>query len=205
MKCVIVCGATILDYEKAASYIEKEDFVIACDSGLYHTKALGVEPDLIVGDFDSHPKPDTKGEIIELPREKDDTDSVFALKEGIKRGFEEFLFLGALGKRFDHGFVNVSSLLMLDSIGKKGMIVDDYCEMEVISSEAYVSEKYPYFSLLNISGEKNDISISGAKFPLDHKEITMEYQYGVSNEVLPKETAHIVVHKGRILLVRDFD
>ncbi len=29
------------------------DVVICCDGGMHHTKALGVKPDYIVGDFDS--------------------------------------------------------------------------------------------------------------------------------------------------------
>ena len=204
MKCVIVCGAEIKDYKKISSYIDDEDFVVYCDGGLRHQNGLGRKPDLIVGDFDSYEKPATDVELIELPREKDDTDSIFALKEGMKRGFASFLFVGALGARFDHGFANVSALLMLDSKGLKGKIVDDYCEMEVVSKEAYVSDDYPYFSLLNISGEENEISISGAKFPLEHGSITCEYQYGVSNEVLPGEKACIRVYGGRVLLVKDF-
>lgn len=204
MKCVVVCGAGILNYQKAASYINEEDFVIYCDGGLNHKEKLMVEPNLIVGDFDSHKRPKTSVEVIELPKEKDDTDSVFALKEGVKRGFDSFLLLGALGNRFDHGFVNVSALLWLDSRGKKAKIVDDYCEMEVVSREGEVSESFSYFSVLNISGEENEISILGAKYPLNHQSISVEYQYGVSNEVLPGKKAKILVHKGRVLLVKDF-
>ena len=204
MKCVIVCGADILDYKKMASYVDAEDFVIYCDSGLKHMNSLGIKPSLIVGDFDSHENPNMSVETIVLPVEKDDTDSVYALKEGIKRGFEEFIFLGALGKRFDHSFVNVSSLLILDGLGKRGKILDDYCEMEVVSNEAYVTEDYPYFSIMDISGEAEDISILNAKFPMNHQSITGGYQYAVSNEVLPGEVAHIIVHSGRVLLIKDF-
>ena len=84
MKCVIVCGADILDYKKMASYVDAEDFVIYCDSGLKHMNSLGIKPSLIVGDFDSHENPNMSVETIVLPVEKDDTDSVYALKEGIK-------------------------------------------------------------------------------------------------------------------------
>ncbi len=209
MKCVVIGGAEIRDYKRAASYLREDDYVIFCDSGLYHSKGLGISPSLIVGDFDSYGEDlstwESLGtEIIRLPREKDDTDSVYAIKEGIRRGYEDFILLGMVGNRFDHSFANVSALLYLNSEGKHAMIVDDYCEMEVIDSETYVTSDYPYFSLLNISGEKNEISIEHAKFPLIHGEITSEYQYAVSNEVLPKETAKITLHRGRVLLIRDF-
>ncbi|MCR4675314.1 MAG: thiamine diphosphokinase [Lachnospiraceae bacterium] len=204
MKCVIVCGADISNYERAASYIEEKDFVIYCDSGLYHMEGLHVKPSLILGDFDSHENPNLSVETIVLPVEKDDTDSVFALKEGMKRGFDEFVLLGAVGNRFDHTFANIGCLLMLDKNGKKGMIVDDYSEMEVVHNEAEVEDRFSYFSLLNISGEAYEISISDAKYPMDHQSIESEYQYAVSNEVLPGKVAKITVHKGRVLLVKDF-
>lgn len=205
MKCVIVGGADILNYERAASYVEKEDYVIYCDSGLKHEAGLGVAPSLVVGDFDSYEKtPNASVETITLPREKDDTDSYYAIKEGIKRGYDSFLLLGVVGNRFDHSFVNIAALLKLDALGKQAKIVDDYCEMEVISSDTTVSNTYPFFSLLNISGEENEISIQDAKFPMDHGTIIPEYQFAVSNECLPKKDAKITLHKGRVLLVKDF-
>ncbi|MCR5546308.1 MAG: thiamine diphosphokinase [Lachnospiraceae bacterium] len=204
MKCVIVCGADIKNYKRAASYIEEEDFIIYCDSGLYHMEGLKAKPSLILGDFDSHQNPNLPVETIVLPVEKDDTDSVFAVKEGIKRGFSEFLLLGAVGNRFDHTFANIGALLMLDSEGKHGKIIDDYSEFEILSTEGEVEEHFSYFSLLNVSGEAYDISITGAKYKMDHQTIKPEYQYAVSNEVLKGQTAKITVHKGRVLLVKDF-
>ena len=70
-------------------------FFIYCDCGLRHQKALGAEPDLIVGDFDSHEKPETDRETIVLPVKKDDTDTVFAAKEAMRRGLTNFA-----GRRF---------------------------------------------------------------------------------------------------------
>jgi thiamine pyrophosphokinase len=205
MKCVIVGGADIRDYERAASYVKHEDYVIYCDSGLKHQKGLKLAPSLVIGDFDSFGKPyEGPAETITLPREKDDTDSMYAIKEGIKRGYDSFLLLGVTGNRFDHSFVNIAALLMLDSLGKKAKIVDDYCEMEVISTDTTVPHTYPYFSLLNISGEKNEVSITDAKFPMNRGSISSEYQFAVSNEPIAKKDAKITLHKGRVLLVKDF-
>ena len=47
-----------------------------------------------------------------------------------------------------------------------------------------------------------DITIENAKFPLSHGEITCEYQYGISNEPLPGQTAMVSVGEGRLLLVK---
>ncbi len=202
-RCVIVGGADINNYEYIRSYLQEDDFIAFCDSGLKHLEKLQVKPSLIVGDFDSHDNPHLDVETIVLPCEKDDTDTVFAVKEALKRGFDDFLLIGVIGARLDHTLGNVSILLMLDKAGKKGKIIDDYSEMEIVSNElAYIDDSFAYFSLLNISGTAKGITIENAKYPLVNEEITSEYQYGVSNEILPGRTAKVSVIEGNLLLIK---
>ena len=205
-RCVIVGGASIGDYETVGAMLRPDDYVIYCDCGLRHMDGLGAEPDLIVGDFDSYSNPEFDTETIVLPCEKDDTDTVFAVKEALRRGFEDFLLIGVVGERLDHTLGNVSILLMLDSEGKVGTIIDDYSEMEIVSDRCempcIIDDSYVYFSLINISGTARGVTIRGAKYPLENAEITCEYQYGVSNEVLPGCTAEVSVGEGRLLLVK---
>ena len=202
-RCVIIGGAEITRYDQVKSYLSTGDYAIYCDSGLRHREALELAPDLIVGDFDSHPDPRLPVETITLPREKDDTDTVYAVKEALKRGFEDFLLLGVVGGRLDHSLGNVSILLYLDALGKRGLIVDDYSEMEIVSrQEAEVGPEFPYFSLLNISGTARRITLENAKYPLKDAEIRCDYQYGVSNEPLPGKTARICLKEGQLLLIR---
>ena len=159
-RCVIIGGAQIINYDKIKEHLNKDDFNIFCDSGLRHEEELKLKPDLIVGDFDSYKNPDTDIETIVLPCEKDDTDTVYAVKEALKRGFDEFLLIGVVGARLDHTLGNVSILLMLDSAGKKAKIVDDYSEMEIVSDKpVFIDDSFLYFSLLNISGLARGIDI----------------------------------------------
>ena len=204
-RCVIVGNADIKEYECVKDALKPGDYFIFCDGGLKHMDALGVKPNLIIGDFDSASDPHMDVETITLPCEKDDTDTFYAVKEALKRGFEEFLLAGVVGNRFDHTMGNISILLYLDSLGKKGSIIDDYSEMEVVSDKpVYVEDTYSYFSLLNMTGCAKGIKIEGAKYPLDDGEITCDYQYGISNEVLPGKKACISVREGRLLLVKVF-
>lgn len=204
-RCVIIGGADISNYEYIRERIKKDDFLVFCDSGLKHLDSLQAAPDLIVGDFDSHENPHMDIETIVLPCEKDDTDTVFAVKEAIKRGYEEFLLIGVVGARLDHTLGNVSILFKLDDLGKKGIIIDDYSEMEIVSDKpVYISDRYSFFSLLNISGCAKGICIEGAKYHLENGEITCDYQYGVSNEVLPGQEAVVTVKEGKLLLVKVF-
>ena len=76
-------------------------------------------------------------------------------------------------------------------------IVSDRCEKPCI-----IDDSYAYFSLLNISGKASGVTIRGAKYPLEDAEITCEYQYGVSNEVLPGCTAEVIVGEGKLLLIK---
>lgn len=202
-RCVIVGGADINNYKYIKSCLHNDDFIVFCDSGLKHLESLQVKPGLIVGDFDSHDNPHLDVETIVLPCEKDDTDTVFAVKEALKRGFDDFLLVGVIGARLDHTLGNVSILLMLDKAGKKGKIIDDFSEMEIISNEpAYVDDSFAYFSLLNITGVAKGITIENAKYPLVNAEITSEYQYGISNEVLQGNKAKVGVKKGELLLIK---
>ena len=202
-RCVIVGGADILNYDEMKKYLSSEDFYIFCDCGLRHSVGLGVEPDLIVGDFDSSENPNLEVETIVLPTEKDDTDTVFAVKEAIKRGFEDFLILGVIGQRLDHTLGNVSILKMLFDKGFKALIADDYCEMQAVGSEpVYIPDTYPYFSLINVFGRTTGITIKNAKYLLENAEISCDYQYGVSNEVIKGKVAEVSVDNGTLLLVR---
>lgn len=202
-RCVIVGGADINNYEDIRANLEQEDFIVYCDSGLKHREGLQAKPDLIVGDFDSHENPHLNVETIVLPCEKDDTDTVYAVKEALKRGYEEFLLIGVVGARLDHTLGNVSILLYLHSLGKKGRILDDYSEMEMVAEDPVsIPDCFSYFSLLNVTGCARGITVKNAKYPLENAEITSEYQYGISNEVLPGERATVFLTEGKLLLIK---
>lgn len=202
-RCVIVGGADINNYDFIRKILRDDDYVIFCDSGLKHMDNLQVRPSLIVGDFDSYEKPHIDVETIVLPREKDDTDTFYAVKEAVRREFDNFLLIGVIGARLDHSLGNVSVLLYLDSIGKKGFIIDDYSEMEIVSDKTVsIGDQYAFFSLINITGCAKGITVTGAKYPLDNAEISCEYQYGVSNEVLPDKTATVAISNGKLLLIK---
>ena len=203
-RCVIVGGAPIGDYGCIRGYLREGDTVICCDSGLRHIGGLGISPDLIVGDFDSFENPHLPVETVVLPCEKDDTDTVFAVKTAAERGFTDFLLIGVIGGRLDHTLANVSALVWLHARGLHAMAVDDYSEMEIVSDRpVFIPDSFAFFSLVNITGQAEGITVKDAKYPLDGAVITAEYQYGVSNEVLPGKTAKVSVGRGMLLLIRD--
>lgn len=209
-RCVIISAGEINDYERAKSFLRKDDYYIFCDGGLAHAKALGVKPKVVVGDFDSC-KPDDfrrcleyiiPPEVIRLPREKDDTDTLFAVKLAIERGFDDFLLLGSMGKRFDHALGNISVLLFLDELGKTAFIADDYSVMQIVGKNPFlIEEKCSYFSVLTVAGNVSGVTIKNAKYPVQNVSLTCDFPLGISNEVLPGKVAEVSVTAGRVLVV----
>ena len=139
-------------------------------SGLIHEdrflSKVDTKAGLIIGDFDSYNRPERDTEIIELPVMKDDTDSVYAIKEAISRGYKDILIVGAIGDRFDHSLVNAYALMLINDLGANGKIVDDYSEMTLVDNQisAEIEPKWRYFSLIAISGTACGVTITNAKY-----------------------------------------
>lgn len=142
-------------------------------------------------------------EIIALPREKDDTDSMYAIKECIKRGFDELVILGAIGGRMDHTLVNLYALKFIYDSGVKASIIDDYEQITLLgpSDTTYISREFAYFSLIAIAGEAQGVTIKNAKYNLDNGTITPAYQYASSNEVAEGCESACVTLKSGVLAV----
>ena len=204
-RCVVVSAAEIKNYEKVKSYFKSDDFFIFCDGGLNHRNGLGVEPNLIVGDFDSFYKKDFGTETIVLPCEKDDTDSFFAVKEALNRGFDDFLLIGCIGNRFDHSLCNVSVLLYLQEKNVKAILVDDYSEMQIVGSKkVYIEDSFSYFSLMCVAGDVEGVNILDAEYPLENAKIKTSYNYGISNKINRGKRSCVWVEKGCMLLIKVF-
>ncbi|MCI7454731.1 MAG: thiamine diphosphokinase [Spirochaetales bacterium] len=203
-RAVIVGGGEISLYERVRSFFCDSDYFVFCDGGLHHKEGLGVEPDLIIGDFDSYPRKEYGVETIVLPEEKDDTDSLSGVKAAMERGFEDFLLVGMTGRRMDHTLCNIYLLDYIERNGGKALLVDDWSEMEIVEKEeVLVPDTYAYFSLIAWKGKCQGVYIDNALYPLCDALIESHYQYGISNEPL-EGGSKIRVEKGSALLIKDW-
>lgn len=208
-KCFII-GAG--DLTVGALDVGESDLVIAVDGGLGYCSVLGVEPDLILGDFDSVSPEEAKAlekleqqipeRVIRLPREKDDTDTLAALKEGLHRGYRDFRIYGGTGGRFDHTFANIQCLLFLKKQGAVGYLVDGNGMMLVLEDETVEFQKdlEGVLSLFSLSQESMGVTIKGMKYPLDRAVLRNDYPVGISNE-FTGEQAVISVEKGQLVCI----
>lgn len=195
-KCIVIGAGDLTLGELVAG---EEDLCIAVDGGLSYCGILGVEPDLILGDFDSVSEKEAEAveklekqipdRIIRLPREKDDTDMLAALKEGLKRGYRDFRIYAGTGGRFDHTLANIQCLVFLKKHGAAGYLVDGTGMTLVILNEAVHFRKSleGYLSLFSLVEESKGVTIEGMKYTLENAMLRNDYPVGVSNEFVGKE------------------
>lgn len=201
MKCAIFAGGEINDL----SFIDVlGDFVICADSGYKYAEKLGIVPDMIMGDFDSYTG--VLPENIEIYRsipEKDDTDTLLAVKTAISRGFTEIVLYGALGKRFDHAFANVQTLLYAHKNGCTMRIVDADNEimLQSVGGVYYPKRDGWYFSIFALTDTAVINEYSGVKYPLENYTLKSSFPIGVSNEIIA-DSAFLKISSGIVLVVR---
>lgn len=199
-KCVIFCAG---EMDFLAAPIHKDDFVIAADGGLLHTQKLGVQPDLVLGDFDS------LGFVPEgatvFPVEKDDPDSMLAVREGLARGCKTFWLYGGLdGKRLDHTVANFQTLQFLADHGACGYLIGKDYLVTVIKDSAleFSAEAEGILSLFCLGADATGVTLTGLKYTLNNGTLTAGLPLGVSNHFMG-ETAVISVKNGSLLAIWD--
>lgn len=209
-RCVLIGGAPIRDYAHIRKQLSADDVFLFCDGGIRHNRHLGVNVQILVGDFDSSNIGDRRRycnahtEIIRLPREKEDTDLFYAAKFALKRGFRHFLILGAVGGRMDHSLANLGVLEYLKMKDADARILDDHSDIRIITEKerTYLTDRYKYFSLLACFGNASGIFIKNAKYPLSDASLTSAIPYAVSNETKKGKITEIRIRQGKLLLIR---
>ena len=188
----------------------KGDLIIAADGGYEAVKLLGLEPDVILGDFDSldggmlsdFPQ---KTEIVLLPVEKDDTDTVAAVKVGLEKGYKLFRLFGCLGgERFDHSIATLQTLGFIAENGGRGFAYDEnHTVTAVKNGELTLCEnEEKIFSVFALSGKCSGVSLKDVKYPLTNAELSPTFPLGVSNSIIPGKEAKISVKNGILLVVK---
>lgn len=177
------------------------DLVIAADAGYELCLREGIVPDLLLGDFDSMVPPVDFAHVRRLPVEKDDTDTLAALRVGLARGCTDFLIYGGTGgKRLDHTLANLQSLLFLRRRGARGWLYGDDFLWTVIENESIAVERTAEWGLLSVFclGDRAEgVEETGVQYPLQNAVLTPDFPIGVSNHIL-EPAARISVRRGAL-------
>ena len=166
---------------------------IAADSGLETIKKFDIIPDVIIGDFDSV-EPEVLNlyknrsdiEIIKHPAQKNDTDSMLAVKYSLERGYKNILIIGGIDGRTDHTLANLFCLKYIKNHNGNGCITNGYNKISYISNSGtriYKNKNYKYISVIPVSPEIRGVTLSGFFYPLKNADARLEEPYTVCNEI----------------------
>lgn len=208
-RCIIICAG---DLEISQIPIKEDDLVIAVDGGYMYSRVLEITPDVIIGDFDSLEEPYAsevhrleEGKsccVIRLEREKDDTDTMAAIRYGLQAGCSEFHLYAAMGGRLEHTIANLQSLLFLKKNGAKGYLWDAFSMTTVIRNESLSFRKSMegLLSVFAIDGDARGVTETGLKYGLHDAVLENSFPKGISNEFIGEE-ATVSVSDGALLVL----
>lgn len=198
--CILFCAG---EFDRLIKAIGNEDYVIAADGGVLHTQKLNVRPNAVLGDFDS------LGYIPEganvFPVEKDDTDSMLAIRQGLALGYRSFLIYGGLdGPRLDHTVANFQTLHFLADQGGFGILVGKNCMAAVIrnGSLSFPEGLEGTVSVFCSGADAQGVDLEGLYYPLSNGTLSAGFPLGVSNH-FTKKAACIRVREGSLLVLWD--
>lgn len=183
---------------------EEGDLLLAADGGLTHLERRGLTPHLIVGDFDSLGRVPEGNNIIRHPVEKDDTDTMLAIKTGLERGYRDFLLYGCLGGRLDHAYANLQALVFLARRGASGWLLGGGLAVTAIRNGRldFAPEHEGVISVFCPDGEARGVTLTGLHYPLRDAVLTSAFPLGVSNR-FTGEAASVSVEDGTLLVMWD--
>ena len=200
------------EYSFCKEYLQGADAVICCDAGMGHAKELGIDPDYIVGDFDS-----TTADVLEyykaknipirqFPTRKNETDMELGIFLALELGATDLVLFGGIGDRFDHTLANAHYLLSLLKKGVRARLVDDKNCIEVIDKHLTVQGKVgDLVSTIPLSMEVKGITLKGFSYPLTDFDLTLDSDYIAVSNVLAEETAEIDIKEGYLFVIRSKD
>lgn len=219
MRALIVAGGAVPSRaELDAAWPGWSDglqLVIAADGGALQADALGVQPDLVVGDADSLDADQLaslrdRGVPFELsPVSKDATDAQLAVEAAVARGATDLLILGAFGgSRLDHALGNLALLALPALCDRDVALLDATTRVRFVRAEPGGSPtELPLpgavdriVSLLPLGGTAEGVTTSGLRYPLRDEPLTLGSTRGVSN-IRARPDAAVSLRQGHLYVI----
>lgn len=197
-RCVIFCAG---GFDGLIEPVAKQDHILAADGGLAYVRSLGLEPDSILGDFDSLSYIPESAKVF--PVEKDDTDAMLAVRHGLNLGYQQFLLYGGLeGARLDHTVANFQTLQFLADNGAEGCLIGkDYIATVLKNGTLeFSADARGIVSVFCMGADAEGVTLTGLKYPLEKGRLTAGFPLGVSNHFTGKD-ACITVENGSLLVL----
>ena len=178
--------------------IKKQSFIKNNDLALANKYFSGNPKNFIFKSSFNEPK------IIILPKEKDFTDTFFAVKESIKLGATEINIFGGLEQRLDHSFANFCVAKYLSEQNIKHRLIADTFEVFIIKSgknEIIKNSAGKTVSVFPFGTEKCKVNYEGFKYDLKEDYLYANFPLGISNKII-SDICEISVLEGYALVFR---
>lgn len=202
-KCTIFAGGDGVSFKTLDMGFVAHSVIYGADKGYYLAKELGIECDIVIGDFDSSRKPEHDN-ILTFPVEKDDSDLSLTINHALENGCRDFQIYGALGGSVDHLYANITSLYFLVKNGASGVIKGDKDVIRLLTPGRHHFEKREGFSLslFAYQGDVTGLSVSGTKYKCEDLTLTTDkFSLGLSNSVTDIGGADVSFSTGLLLVI----
>jgi thiamine pyrophosphokinase len=196
-RCIVV-GAG--EFTETALKVQPQDLLIAADGGWQHLLPLGVAPQLVLGDFDSSPRPPF-GQVLQFPERKDQTDTQLALQYGFDQGYRRFAVYGGTGGRIDHTLANLQCLAALSRKGAHAVLYGvDYAVCAVTNGALELpAAMHGTVSVFAYGGTAHGVTVEGLSYTAQNVDLADDVPLGVSNRCVGTP-ARISVQNGTLLV-----
>ena len=193
MRIVIFANGILNDPHQSMALIRSDDFIVAADGGAIHCLQLGIQPNIVIGDFDSLDRENLSRleasgvELIRHPARKDYTDLELALEHALHIGASQILILGALGNRWDQTLANLLLPASAEYSTMDIRLVDGQQEIFLVKGgHRTVIQGKPgdILSLIPLYGDANGITTQGLEYALDEGTLKFGSTRGISNVLL---------------------
>lgn len=204
--CLIILSyIEYLNREQIKSIASKSEYIICADGGQEVALENGIVPHCVIGDFDSsNTKKLFDCKYITYPVEKNLTDAEACLDHALDLEYDNIIFYGGMGGRFDHTLGALSLLIQGSKTFARVRLIDAKNIVEVIRNTSVTLHKmsnYNYFGVIPVFECAKGVSISGAKYNLDNYDMYKDQTLGIGNEI-DGESALISVRDGSLFITR---
>lgn len=181
--------------------ITENDIIIAADSGIKNTDKFNITPDFVIGDFDSLGYNPHGENVITHPIEKDDTDTLLAVKYAVDKGYKNFRIFGCIGGRLDHTFANIQTAFYIANLGGNAVFYGDNENFTVIKNNKIEFDEACSGNVSVFALESCDnVTIKGLHYEIENGKLTPDFPLGVSNNFINKKSS-ISVEDGTLLII----
>ena len=206
-RIIIFANGNLPNLEKARALIRPEDFILCADGGTRHALALGLTPNIVIGDLDSVTDEERRKmkewgvAVIEFSRDKNETDLELAIQHALTLNPQEIIIIGALGGRLDQTLGNIALISNLQPATCNLKLNDGLEEVFFCHDHAEVNGAAgDIVSLIPWQGEVTGILTHGLKWVLQNETLYPHKTRGISNE-MTGDTATIKIKSGLLLVV----